>query len=78
VSLIRADESVAMREMRAPSRPEPPLPLTEQEKLLLRMVHTRSPEELAVLDRVKWAARDAQERAEFEKFFEQSTNGRSE
>lgn len=75
--LADADDSLAMREMRAPSRPAPTLPLTEQEKLLLRMVHTR-PEELALLDPVKWAAKDAKEKAEFDKFFGSSTNRRSE
>jgi hypothetical protein len=71
--LASADDSLAMREMRAPSRPAPPLPLTEQEKLLLRFVHTHSAEELAALDPVKWAVRDAKERAEFDKFFGLST-----
>jgi hypothetical protein len=76
VELVHADDSLAMREMRAPSRPAPPLPLTEQEKLLLRFVQTHSAEELAAMDPVKWAARDAEEKAEFEKFFGQPTNGR--
>ena len=76
--LIPVRDSVAVREMRAPSRPEPPMPLTEQEKLLLRFVQTRSPEELAAINPVKWAARDAEEKAEFEKFFGQSTTGDKE
>lgn len=71
-------ESVALREMRAPSRPEPPMPLTEQEKLLVRFVQTRSPEELAAINPMKWAVRDAEERAEFERFFGQLTNRRNE
>lgn len=73
--LASADDSLAMREMRAPSRPAPPLPLTEQEKLLLRFVHAHSPEELAALDPAKWAAGDAKEKADFEKFFGQSRTG---
>ena len=78
--LVRDDDSLALREMRAASRPEPPMPLTEQEKLLVRFVQTRSPEELAAIDPVKWAARDAEEKAEFEKFFGQSkvTTGEKE
>jgi hypothetical protein len=75
---VRADDSVALREMRAASRPEPPMPLTEQEKLLARFVQTRRPEELAAIDPVKWAARDAAEEAEFEKFFGQKTTGDKE
>jgi cell division protein FtsN len=75
---IRDDGSAALREMRAPSRPEPPMPLTEQEKLLVRFVQTRRPEELAAINPVKWAARDAAEEAEFEKFFGQKTTGDKE
>ncbi len=75
---VSTSESVALREMRAASRPEPPMPLTEQEKLLLRFVQTRSPEELAAINPVKWATRDAEEKAEFEKFFGQSTTGDKE
>jgi hypothetical protein len=73
-----AQDLLALREMRAPSRPEPPMPLTEQEKLLVSYVQTLSPEELAAIDPVKWAAQDAKEKAEFEKFFGQSANRGSE
>lgn len=69
VDPVDPEESLAVREMNAPSRPAPPLPLTEQEKLLVRFVRTRTPEELATIDPVKWAAHDQQERAEFDKFF---------
>lgn len=58
-----------MREVNAPSRPAPPLPLTRQEKLLVRFVHTHTPEELAAIDPAKWAAQDEQQRAEFNRFF---------
>jgi len=75
---VRDDDSAALREMRAASRPEPPMPLTEQEKLLVRFVQTRRPEELAAIDPVKWAARDAAEEAEFEKFFGQKATGDKE
>lgn len=63
------EESLAMREVNAPSRPSPPLPLTEQEKLLVRFVRTHTPEELAAIDPTKWAAQDEQQRAEFDRFF---------
>jgi hypothetical protein len=75
---VRADDSVALREMHAPSRPEPPLPLTEQERLLLRIARKRNPEELAALDPVMRATRYAKEKAEFEKFFGRSTTGDNE
>jgi hypothetical protein len=76
--LARASDSIALREMRAPSRPEPPMPLTEQEKLLVRFVQTRSPEELAAVNPMKWAARDAEENADFERFFEHQHTGDNE
>jgi len=69
LELVDTQESLAVREMNAPSRPAPPLPLTEQEKLLVRFVRTRTPEQLAANDPAKWAAHDAQEQAEFDKFF---------
>lgn len=62
-------DSLAMRETNAPSHPAPPLPLTEQEKMLVRFVRTRTPEQLAANDPAKWAAHDAQEQAEFDRFF---------
>lgn len=76
--LTRTSDSIALREMHAPSRPEPPMPLTAQERLLLRFVQTRSPEELAAVNPMKWAARDAEERAEFERFFEHQHTGDNE
>ena len=76
--LAHKRDSIALREMRAPSRPEPPMPLTEQEKLLLRFVQTRSPEELAAVNPIKWAVRDAEDKAEFEKFFEHQHTGDNE
>ena len=69
LKLVDAQESLAEREMNAPSRPAPPLPLTDQEKLLVRFVHTRTPEQLAAIDRAKWAAHDKQEGEEFDRFF---------
>jgi hypothetical protein len=71
-------DSVALREMRAASRPAPPLPLTEQERLLVSYVQTHSREELAAINPRKWAARDAEERAQFDIFFGPSTKGRAE
>lgn len=67
------EESLAVREVNAPSRPAPPLPLTEQEKALVRFVRTRTPEELAAIDPAKWAAQDEQQRAEFDRFFRRFT-----
>jgi hypothetical protein len=63
-------ESSALQEMHAASQPAPPQPLTEQERLLLRIAHRGDPEEVAVLNPVLRAARDADEKAEVQRFFE--------
>ena len=66
---------LALDEMHAASHPAPPMPLTEQEKLLLRIAHKGDPVEFAELDPVQRAARDADERAEVERFFVPTTKG---
>ena len=68
-----SEDSVAMSEMTAGSFPAPPMPLTEQEKLLLKMVHRTDPVELAILDPRLEALRDAEEKAEFQRFFSKPT-----
>jgi DNA-directed RNA polymerase specialized sigma24 family protein len=39
--VIRSSDSEALREMQTASYPAPPMPLTEQEKLLLRIAHKK-------------------------------------
>jgi hypothetical protein len=73
VQSIRAEDSLALREMMAPSHPAPPMPLTKEEKLLLRVVHKGDPAELAMLDPEVRARLIADSRAEFQKFFEPAT-----
>jgi hypothetical protein len=73
VVLVRRDDSLAVREMRAASRPAPPLPLTKEEKLLLRIARTAGPEELAMLNPDERARREAESEAEFQQFFGPST-----
>jgi hypothetical protein len=51
------------------SFPAPPAPLTEQERLLVRLAHRGDPEELAMLDPNVRALDEAMSRAEFDKFF---------
>jgi hypothetical protein len=69
-------DSVALEEMHAASRPAPPMPLTEQERLLLRLVHKDDPVELAMLDSMLdskiRALQDSEDKAEFQTFFGQS------
>jgi hypothetical protein len=66
-------ESVAVDEMLAASRPAPPMPLTEQERLLLRIAHRGDPVELAMLDPLRRAALDVEEQTEFQRFFKPRT-----
>jgi len=62
-------DALAVEEMRAESRPAPPLPLTEQERLLLLLVHSGGRQELAKLDPMLRSDREAEEAAEFQRFF---------
>jgi hypothetical protein len=75
--VVRDSESVALNEMHGASFPAPPMPLTEQERLLLRIAHKGDPVELAMLDPVVRAARDAEEKADVTKFFEPATTEKS-
>jgi hypothetical protein len=65
-------DSVALEDMHAPSRPAPPMPLTEQERLLLRLVHKDDPVELAMLDSKVRDLEELEDKAEFQRFFGQS------
>ncbi len=63
-------DALAVEEMRAASRPAPPLPLTEQERLLLHLAHSGGGrQELAKLDPMLRGDREAEEAAEFQRFF---------
>jgi hypothetical protein len=66
-------DSIALEDMHAPSRPAPPMPLTEQERLLLRLVHKDDPVELAMLDSKVRDLQELEDKAEFQRFFGQST-----
>jgi hypothetical protein len=67
-----ARDAVAVEAMHAASYPAPPMPLTEQEKLLLRLVHKDDPVELAMLDPKVRALQELEDKAEFQRFFGQS------
>lgn len=53
----------------APSHPAPPLPLTTQERALIRLVQTASPRQLATLNPEEYAKLEAQSALKFEKYF---------
>ena len=77
-AVIHNSDSAALDETHAPSFPAPPMPLTEQEKLLLRIAHKRDPVQLVALNSTLQAARDREEKAEVERFFEPKTTGDNE
>jgi hypothetical protein len=71
VGVARHSDSLALRELHAASRPAPPLPLTQEEKMLLRLIHTVGPQELVMLNSEVRAKREAEADAEFQQFFGQ-------
>lgn len=72
------DDAVLLSEMRAPSRPAPEEPLTDEEKLLLRAVRLGDPQVTAMLNPEVRARQEAESEAEFQRFADQSGNGDSE
>jgi hypothetical protein len=68
-SLRRPGEVSAVPETQAASFPAPPLPLTEQERLLLRLAHRRDPEDTAILNPTVQAAQSAKATEQFQQFF---------
>ena len=75
---LSEEDAIALSEMRAPSHPAPEMPLTQQERLMLRIVHGGDPVELAELDPQVRAAQYAQQKAEFKDFFEPPKTGDKE
>lgn len=69
IATLSPSDALALSEMQAPSQPAPPMPLTEQERLLLRVLYRHHTVELAALDPMASAARNAREDAEFKEFF---------
>ncbi|MGA2218067.1 MAG: hypothetical protein ABSG51_08270 [Terracidiphilus sp.] len=73
--LTGAADGASRSEMRAMGHPAPQAPLTEQERLLLRMVQTEAPEQIAMLNPEIRAKQEAQSEAKFQEFVEQSIKG---
>ena len=67
--------AAARRSSREVSYPAPPLPLTEQEELLLRVAHHRTAEAVASLTPEVQVAQAAREKDEFTKFFDGQNGG---
>ncbi len=74
----RKSETASLDDATARSFPAPPMPLTEQERLLLKMAHRSDPELIAMLNPAARAGREAEEQAEVAKFFEEKKRGESE
>jgi hypothetical protein len=75
---LSAQDQLSLRELRTPSHPEPPEPLTAEEKILLHIAHTAAPEEIAMLNPEIRAQQQARSAAEFERFAQSSTNQNQE
>ncbi len=70
VTTVTTDlDAQAVADLHAPSHPAPPLPLTPQEKLFLRLLRYGNATQLAELDPVVRAKQDADETAAFKAFF---------
>jgi hypothetical protein len=64
-------DSLAVSEMLASTRPAPPLPLTQQETLMMRVLrHGAREEQLAMLDPAVRARDEAQSETDFHNFFD--------
>ena len=62
-------DAIALAETLAPSHPAPPMPLTQQERLMLAIVRSGDHEQMAALDPYKREALFRQDQAAFQKFF---------
>ncbi|ADV84401.1 hypothetical protein [Terriglobus saanensis] len=74
-AIVHPEDAQALEAMRAPSQPAPPLPLTEQEKLLLRIAHKGDPQQLAMLNTQLRLQEEKEEKADFQNFFEPPASG---
>jgi hypothetical protein len=77
-STVRDEDAVALSDTQAASFPAPPMPLTDQEKLLLRIAHKGDPVQLAMLDPALRARENAEDKAQFQQFFEPSIPGENQ
>jgi hypothetical protein len=66
-------QAESLAESTAPSHPAPELPLTAQERELVRLVHTADPKQLAALNLDEEAKLEAENAAEFARFFARPT-----
>ena len=74
----RRTPAIHTKALRLASYPAPPMPLTDQEKLLLRAAHSADPQHSAVLDPNLQARAEAASAAEFQLFFVAATTIRNQ
>jgi hypothetical protein len=65
----QTDPESPVQEAQAASFPAPPLPLTDQEKLLQRLAHRNDPQDMTLLNRDAQAAQSAKAMQQFQQFF---------
>jgi hypothetical protein len=75
---VSAIDAVSYQEMRAASHPAPEEPLTQEEKLLLRLAHKGEPQVMAMLNPEIRQQKEEQSEAEFHQWIEQSIKGERE
>jgi hypothetical protein len=63
----------SLDQLAAQNHPAPELPLTDQEKLLLRLAHRYDPVEIVALNHPPMASHDAEDKEEVKRFFEPPT-----
>ena len=72
VRLVRTPVPMRPHKTRNLDHPAPEAPLTQQERLLVRIAQSRDPHALAMLNSEMRARREAEEDAEFQRFADQS------
>ncbi|HEX4154065.1 MAG TPA: hypothetical protein VHY48_00500 [Acidobacteriaceae bacterium] len=75
--LVAGDDpdALALREMRAPSHPAPPMPLTAQEKVLREIARAPDPQQVVLLDPVLRERQEAAANADFQRFLNSQQKG---
>ena len=81
---VLQEDPTVQHEMVAENHPAPEAPLTEEERLLLRFAHRADPQQLEAFNPAQksasppWAAKEKEEKAEFQRFFEPLTTTNNE
>lgn len=74
-SVRHLEPHLAVSVTKVASFPAPPMPLTEQERLLLSIVHKGDPEQVAMLHPRILDPQTAKEKTDFQEFFDETPKG---